>query len=848
MEKFFEIISNEDCILASSAKSKRSLEHHFNTQRMHLGTDVWESYAVWSIDEFEIMLYEQLCYSNLNVGMPSLIRKEFEESLWIEAVIQYHHGQEAVSDFMLELADSGFNIFENMNYWGIHVDELGDFFSEEHLAIKNIIDIYLARLREKNILTRSELPSFLLKQLNSTLNFEFPYKSIYLYGFLDMSSEPKKLIEFLVEKYEIGLHCIDSVVANEIKSTQSYHRHIFESMDSELDFVLRWSKEIFESSKDHRIAIVVPNYYQRQKELRSKLSLLVQVDYFYQNNPKIYSIKEFNFDESSLKFFLEKILDWVTEGIYQYEILEILKIFFHHRIDSKDFSSFILKFNTKPSGRKMNWFESIEVFQKEDGELFAEEFILHFNALISLMNSDAFENFADWAKAYWEILSFLEKEFHCLSHMGDNFFELLEQAFQNLFQIRMDILSKKNMLIVFIQKFFQEILPKEKASIEIISPMEAIGSIYTHLWLLDASFEKIENTLKPIPFIDVALQKKYEVRAHSSENRYALAEKIVQMIYASSDEVHISLSSTAMEEGGYFPQACSELFLEAQDNEALFYYLQDVKKTEVEGDKNQIPIIQKNWNLKISDIQNYYDCPFKFYFSYNYNHYTQPDIFYFPTPSEMGSFIHKYLELYYLKNAHLTEREFNDLLDNSLMNLDKDFFDDFKAYLKEIINELDASNLLKGGIISLEQKGSYSFENIRINYRIDRIDQYNQGCILVDYKTGTVKPFFSDSENQFEDIQLLVYTYLLEKSQKFHFKVQGVTLYYVVDAKFIFKVDDHDFCFEAFKSAHLPLVENVLKSISKEPLNRMPRSSKVCDTCRVRPICRIDSEFYETHY
>ena len=140
--------------------------------------------------------------------------------------------------------------------------------------------------------------------------------------------------------------------------------------------------------------------------------------------------------------------------------------------------------------------------------------------------------------------------------------------------------------------------------------------------------------------------------------------------------------------------------------------------------------------LSITSISKLHNDPYSFYCEKILKLYELNCLDYQPNNREFGTFIHKALELYITNNSN--QKKFCDIFklyfnnQEALYTWYARFEKIFKNFLLENIEFLNYRNLL-------EKSVSFTFNNLEINGKIDRIliDQFNNIKIL-DYKTGAV--------------------------------------------------------------------------------------------------------------
>ena len=207
-------------------------------------------------------------------------------------------------------------------------------------------------------------------------------------------------------------------------------------------------------------------------------------------------------------------------------------------------------------------------------------------------------------------------------------------------------------------------------------------------------------------------------------------------------------------------------------------------------DKNNlIKNIDGLLNFSYSNIEKYYECPFKFYVKY----ILKIDEYNDTIDTLIGNAFHHTLEVYERDKEDPSKiyDEYIKSTDMTLTNKDKFFIKTLKEEILFIIDVLD-KQYEHFSITKQEFEASKVLEvkspfNTTIKGRVDKIIYMGNKVFIVDYKTGEDKM----ESKLFEfglNLQLPIYLYLLNELEK-DTVVQGIYLQHLLSQKKVFSVD-----------------------------------------------------------
>ncbi len=194
----------------------------------------------------------------------------------------------------------------------------------------------------------------------------------------------------------------------------------------------------------------------------------------------------------------------------------------------------------------------------------------------------------------------------------------------------------------------------------------------------------------------------------------------------------------------------------------------------------EINLAKNTWSA--TSLKTYLDCKRKYYLHYilrlkEHNTSLKPQAF------ELGSIIHKILEMLYTSKQSITYENllkyFNEYKNiNAFLKLDLEIW---KLKLKDFIKNEEHRMKESFSLIALEKSFLFEYKGIKLKGVIDRIDKINDTYEIIDYKTSsslkvdTLKTYekskdfqlefyFLAAKNLFESSQIKTYYYDLHEN------------------------------------------------------------------------------------
>lgn len=217
--------------------------------------------------------------------------------------------------------------------------------------------------------------------------------------------------------------------------------------------------------------------------------------------------------------------------------------------------------------------------------------------------------------------------------------------------------------------------------------------------------------------------------------------------------------------------------------------LQFLKESGVRNNKISVDLAQKTMlkdgSIKVTQIEAFYDCPFKHFVSYALKPVIKQKAEI--KPNQIGTIMHNLLEAFVSKFANrlsqLSTKEIEEFLQGNIKKFikqdDVEFIENREIFEKEIC--LNAKTLCERVVYEskfskfkptyLEKRiNNLRLDNVRVSGIVDRVDVYEDGFRIIDYKTGSIKESVLSSLYYGKKLQLFLYGKAIEEELGLNFK------------------------------------------------------------------------------
>ena len=438
----------------------------------------------------------------------------------------------------------------------------------------------------------------------------------------------------------------------------------------------------------------------------------------------------------------------------------------------------------------------------------------------------------------------------------------------------------------------------DSSAIQIITPTEADGLVFTHTWVMGLSEQHWPPASRPSPFIPLSLQKKARMpesdialqtinaRQQLQQFRDNCSDQIIYSYPCQDDDLALKpaamlkalagkISSTDISDSGPLLHPLAIALMKVSTENKM-----QGSDLELFRDKNLIPLAQEeNSHGGISLIANQADCPFKAFAIHRL------DATQFPVPviglpaNVLGSLLHEVMENFWktMQNQqHLLDcsdmeletvvkKSVNQAIQNKARHYRYTMTERFIALETQRLSALLFSWLeeeKKRGVFRVldsEARLQWKHADLVLNMRIDRMDETADGSLVViDYKSGKSSEIKWLDERQ-SDPQLMLYMLAVEADQ--NQAVDGLFIAQINVEESRYKgISKHDTIYPKSQFSNKPNMPNEtswdsIREIWRESLASVANQylqgfaavdlknvSASCTWCHLGSLCRIKEE------
>lgn len=290
--------------------------------------------------------------------------------------------------------------------------------------------------------------------------------------------------------------------------------------------------------------------------------------------------------------------------------------------------------------------------------------------------------------------------------------------------------------------------------LQILGLLETRSLSFKEVLVMDLN----EGTVPQIRQLEPLIPR--EIMLSLGINRLEKEEEIQRYLFrrviGGADKVHLFYQEAGQNERSRFLEQILWEKQKAEKKLDVFipqrgvFRVEPALKEEKTAKTAEMAAFLKEFTYSPSSLDTYLDCPRQFYFRYVMFLQEKTDLLATPEPREIGTFVHELL--------HQTFAEFINKKPVIDAGFEAKFFKAFKkkfeedfhprlgdgAFLLESVLKHRLEQFLRNErernvakLIVLEQKYHYQIGDFKLNARVDRVDELDDGTLLVvDYKTG----------------------------------------------------------------------------------------------------------------
>lgn len=799
----FESIDPENSIvITASQRLARHLREEYNRWQAAQGKTVWPTLQVMPWGAFTATLWELLneqLKSSSSEKLPHLLSDQQSQFIWQDIIERSEW-----NDFLLNInatSSKAWQAWQQYQQWQLDITQSLTW-DKDTQAFKDWAHQFARRLEDNHWIDSASSIKLLLELMPQ---HQLPLaRKIFTAGFEQITPQQQKLFDRLsqISKLEV-LNSSNKTVTPQVLS--------FNSTREEFKAAIHQAKNtVIEALKNHpdkpiRCAIVVPEL-EKHKALIERLLWQELTPSLEPEQQPVVGIYDISLGESLNKQPLVvtalNLLKFLN-GSIEVQVLQQLLLspyFGKQKASDTGYDQLLSdrarleKFLRKSHKQRYAISELSDLAQqaKITSSSFAD-LIESLSSAQQLVKTKL--TLADWVKRLTSILDAAEwpgmrtlqsREYQVQQTLYDCFNQL--RQFQVFYPEVISFSSLLELLSQLIaEKQFHQELPK--APIQVMGLLETLGLEFDQLWLTGATYQVLPAQPNPNPFIDKQTLKQHQMPGSSAQREYEYAQQLFNSLLASSHNVTVSyprfdgsselLPSPFITE---FPQQT----IPASASLAPGFINQIIdnssREQSVENyqDTHGQPLAEGVVKGGTGFFRDQINCPFKAYMSYRLKVKEFEEVEQGLNAMERGSLVHSVLEAFWKEhdsNEILTDKsesQLSSLIEPYLASvLDEyreqfyylqlaDFADnEFQRLLKQLVQALkiDAKRLPFTSLPP-EQDQSITIEGLTFNLKVDRIDEVEDGLLIIDYKTGTptrAKLYPRDKELAPEEPQLALY-------------------------------------------------------------------------------------------
>jgi len=767
-----------------------SIRHGWDQRAVEQGLKVWESpeilpWSAWLQHSFKQAAYAD---SSSRDNVPVLLNQLQEKLLWEQVI-----NKSGIETSLLQLSSTASKAADAWNLfheWQLEGQQESHWQNADSLQFAVWMKSFRQRCQRSGWITRAEAADFVSGQLEIMHDILPPH--LVLTGFDELSPQQISLLDNLKQQ-GCRVEWIE-------KAAEPGNVSVVAAIDThaEIRLAAGWARAIVEDTPDARVGIIIPELTSLRKS--------VQVIFDRILSPGMTSSAEVQAHLYNLS--LGKSL---ADYPYVQTALQLLHLH-QHRIPLQDLSFLITSpFLSGWKTEKMSRYQ-LDRQLREDGSYEVSK-----SRLKHIMNmsekawycpvlSGLIESFdtclsnntsnrppSQWAVVFSTLLASMglsrgeglsSEEFQTAESLDDLVTELayLDEIHGNIsYTVGLKMLQQSAR-----DRIFQS--QSDEMPIQILGVMEATGLSFDFVWLLGLHDSIWPASSQPNPFIPVKLQRQYAMPHSSAQRELHVTNLLTTRLTGMASQTIISYPCMNKTESlrksnllDQFPEMdFSELSLSLPVDWATLIRQSSALEPYTAGDAPELTDYNVKGGSQVIKLQAL--CPFRVFVEHRLGASAMGEPVLGMDAAERGSLVHTMLE-YFWKQVKtqaslqaMSEQErlklIRQSIERAIKNREKQREREFdtryrhieQARLMQMMKEWLPLELKRQNfkVNALEQKQTLQLGDMKIDLKIDRVDQLEDGsCVVVDYKTGIVSPgqWFGDRP---EDPQLPLYSMVIK--------------------------------------------------------------------------------------
>jgi len=445
----------------------------------------------------------------------------------------------------------------------------------------------------------------------------------------------------------------------------------------------------------------------------------------------------------------------------------------------------------------------------------------------------------------------------------------------------LDFAAASRALKMLLKRNKQKVEHNPHLQISLLGIDEAVDFKFSHMWILGVDEKSWPSTTNPVSFLPYYLQAKHNMPGASNQLQLELAQTQLLLSRKATSGQYVLSHHQFDEELKLRASALSNSIPITEVPEALRNLPEPfaAQKLEIVQEALHIPIKPEEKPSGGSGLlSNQSNCPFRAFASNRLKARKLPEFELGLTPIARGNAMHLALEMLgksldslsklQLSSSAQREAAISESVEAAIGLLKKSFPETMTPAFSDL-ESTRLRNLLQGflelessrsefSILATEEKISWTHSKLSLNFRIDRIDQLQDGSIaLIDFKTGK-KVNYKWFDQRPDDMQLPLYQLAIAENSNHNvsatlilqINAENIALLGTTDAdnihpdlKTLAKSRSYDGDWPQLQARWNSIIHSLIEEFENGLLAIAPtRGSLTCRYCDYHSLCRI-SEF-----
>lgn len=745
----------------------RALQQLYTSIQLSEQKKVWETPDILPWAAWIIRLWED--FATQQESAPMLLNTQQQQWVWQKIVTESSHAEKLLQPSAA--ATQAHDALKNARQWQLEIFPEDVWLNKDAFAFQSWVKTYEQRCEKKGWLDAASLESAMLG-ITPECTGRYAAK-LCLVGFDELTPTQQSLLQAL-EKAGSEIKQLHDQHKSE--QTNEVIRTTFAESRHELKAIAHWIRDHLETNTDISIGVVVPELDSLRTELENIFDDVLTPGNLFLDETQKHNQRPYNLSlgkplaDYPVVNAAFAILDLEKNSIALEDLGALLRSPFIKGAETEMIARAQLDAQLREQGEPAIFLTILQ--QRLEKDQFWSE---HCPQLIASLKQwrEVFQSLlrkqscTQWIESFIALLNTFgwpgERQIHADEFQTIEAWRKLLDQFSSIDQVSDELTY--NSALSILQRLAREHtyqVESDEVPVQIMGLLEAAGMHFDQLWVMGLHEEIWPSTARANPFLPIKLQRQENMPHASAERELEYARRITSRLAASANKV-------------IFSSPLSEAGRELRPSPLLKQY--PLQKMQQHSDINYAANIFTSSKIehfhdekapKISDAQasggtglfkDQAACPFRAFAKHRLGakSLAEPDLGL--NPMERGQLVHDCLQLFWEKIS--THKELIKLTDGALA-----------LYINEcaakVIKRFQAQRpftaterfmLIEQGrlqvmmhewlslerqrqpftVIEREQKHFCTIEGLKIQTRLDRVDQLPDGrLIVIDYKTGNV--------------------------------------------------------------------------------------------------------------